>query len=352
MNTIAELIDRAYNNWNIAERVGAIGIELESRSRLPLARKMLARAIELQPTGNAEWYAALAFASFRDTANLAEDGERALVDGIEAMDSDMLKAWHAAFVEEDDIAQQIFAIVCDSGDCSVQFAYGQALLWRGHSSEALSVLRRAIQRVADNDVPAGLELYCGAMNWMRAQGADIDLYGEVKPYIERCIAAHPAVYQYRSLLVQMYQVLQQWEHVRSAALDTLAVFPDEETTMLALGSVSEKLGDDDAAALWYNRAIGAKTSFARARIHLGKLYERLGKVALAESVFRELPVANPLYHAGKIALACFLHRIGKDTEAHELFRSAYDRLKPHEKGALTRNPEAAALLQYLESATA
>ncbi len=350
MNTIVELIDRAYTNWNIAERVGAIGIELESRSRLPLARKMLARAIELKPTGSAEWYAVLAFASFRDTANLAEDGERALIDGIETMDSDVLKAWHAAFVEEEDIAQQIFEIVRDSDDISVQFTYGHALLWRGHNDEALSVLRRTIRRVPAETLPAGIDLYCGGLNWMRAQGADIDVETEVKPYIERCVVAYPDVYQYRSLLLQMYQVTQQWEQVCNTALATLAVFPDEETTMLALGSACEKLGDDEQAAMWYSRAIGAKPSYARARVHLGKLYERLGRAELAEIVFRELPVSNPTYHMGKIALACYLHRAGSSKEARGIFAGAYDRLKPHEKGALAANPDAAALLQQINEA--
>ena len=117
--------------------------------------------------------------------------------------------------------------------------------------------------------------------------------------------------------------------------------------MLALAGAFEKLGADEHAIMWYNRAIGAKPSFARARVQLGRLYERTGRHDMAESVFRELPAANPAYHMGKISLACYLHRAGNSAEAREVFAGAYDRLKPYEKGALMSNPDASALLQQL-----
>lgn len=352
MNTIPELIDRAYVNWNTADRLGIIGTELESRSRLPMARKILARALELDPTSHPEWYATLAFAHFRDTNNLAEDGERALVDGIETTDSGYLKAWHAAFVEEDDIAQQIIDHVRLDEEISAQFALGHALLWRGRNDEALHVLRKTIARLQADKAPLGLSEYCGAMNWMHAQGMDIVLDTEVQPYIDRLLEAFPAVYQYHALHMQRYQVEKDWEKVCSIARDILQQFPDEETTMLALATAYEKLGNDQHAIVWYNRAIGAKPSYVRARIQLGRLYERVGQQALAEEQFRDIPVANPSYHVGKIALAAYLQRAGQETEALAVFTAAYDRLRPYEKGSLEHNPDTKVLVERMHNASA
>lgn len=350
MNTIVDLLDRAYMNWNMADRLGEIGAELESRSRLALARKVLGRAVELEPNGNPEWYASLAFAHFRDTGNMAEDGERMLVEGIETTGSDMLKAWHGAFVDEEDIADQIFEIVRATPDVSVQFAYGQALLWRGRNEQALAVLRRAIQRVGDGETPSGLDNYISAMNWMFAQGAGVDADREIQPYIDRLIAAFPNVYQYRSLQLQRYQMEKNWEKVRDTALDIVKIFPDEETVMLALASAYEKLGDDNRAILWYNRAIGAKPSYVRARVQLGRVYERLGLNELAGQVFHEIPVANPGYYMGSMSLAAYLYRSGNEDEAQAIFNKTYSRLKPYEKGGLEQNPDTKVLFERMNTA--
>lgn len=350
MNTIVDLLDRAYMNWNMADRLGEIGLEFESRSRLALARKVLGRAIELEPEARPDWYASLAFAHFRDTANLAEDGERMLVEGIETTGSAMLMAWHAAFVEEDDIANQIFDIVRDQPELPVRFAYGQALLWRGRNDEALAVMRDAARRIAEDDLPSGLDSYIGALNWMFAQGANVDLDREVQPYLDRLIAAHPQAYQYHSLQIQRYQVEKDWEKVRETALETLQVFPDEETTMLALAGAYEKLGDDNRAILWYNRAIGAKPGYVRARAQLGRVYERLGLTDLAEQVFREIPVVNPGYRMGSISLAAFLYRAGNHDEAQEIFNTTYARLRPYEKGGLEQNPDTKVLFERMNAA--
>jgi tetratricopeptide (TPR) repeat protein len=352
MNTIVDLLDRAYMNWNMADRLGEIGTELESRSRLALARKVLGRAVELEPNAKPEWYASLAFAHFRDTGNMAEEGERLLVEGIETTDSDMLKAWHGAFVDEEDIAEQIFAIVHNTPDVGVQFTYGQALLWRGRNDQALMVMRQAIKRVGEGETPVGLDTYVSAMNWMAAQGAAIDIDTEIQPYIDRLIATSPNVYQYRSLQLQRYQVEKNWEKVRDTALETLQIFPDEETVMLALAGAYEKLGDDNRAILWYNRAIGAKYSYVRARVQLGRIYERLGMNDLAAQVFREIPAANPGYHMGSISLAAYLYRSGNLEEAQAVFNKTYSRLKPFEKGGLEHNPDTKVLFERMNTAGA
>ncbi|MCS6807684.1 MAG: tetratricopeptide repeat protein [Bacteroidota bacterium] len=347
--TIPELLSRAYsllahNDKHSAEELGHIGMELESRSRFYHARTILERAISLDPCSHPEWYVSLAFAHFRDvTGNFAADGERVLIEGIEETDSDYLKASYLAVLEgasSEDIADLV-EYLSSSSDCSVRFALGHSLLWRGEHAQALHVLREARTMLDDNSgVILGLDAYCAALNWMYAQGvATIDLDTEVRPYVERMIHCAPHVYNYRALHIQMYQVLKRYDVVISVAQNTLSTFPDEETTMVALASAYEKLGDDERAICWYNRAIGAKPSYARARSMLGKLYERRGNLSLAEEIFRDIERAFPEYYAGKIELAYFLRRIGKDCEAQALFRYAYDHLTTFEKVAVQQHPE-------------
>lgn len=346
-NTIAELLATAYtllpnNDKRSAEHLGRIGTELESRSRLAHARAILERAIQIDPLGHPEWYLSLAFAHFRDvTGSFAADGERIIVDGIEETDSDYLKASYLSILEGGDGSDitEMIEYLAASEDVSVRFALGHSLLWRGEQHRAYTLLRETVDLLGDDEVAVGLDSYCGALNWMRGQGMDIDLKSEVLPYLERLIHFSPNVYNFRALKIQMYQTLKEYEHVKNAALEALAVFPDEETTMVALASAYEKLGDDDRAILWYNRAVGAKPNFARARVMLGKLYERLGKQDVAEQVFREIGVAYPDYYAGKIEIAYFLRRIGKHSEATSLFRYAYDHLKTFEKASVEQHPD-------------
>jgi tetratricopeptide (TPR) repeat protein len=342
-NTIPFLIETAYTHWNDAITLGKIGTELETRSRLPEARMMLERALQLSPLQHPEWYLSLAFAHFRDvTGNYSPDGERLLTDGIEETDSDYLKASYLAMFDGNqnetelrDMVEYLAAL----DDVSVRFALGHSLLWRGEQERALTLLREAVETLGADETPLGLDSYCGAMNWMRGQRVAIDLHEEVQPYLARLVHAFPNVYNYRALTIQMHQTLRDYDAVRTTALETLRQFPDEETTMLALGAAAERLGNDAEAALWYNRAIGAKQTFARARVVLGKLYERTGVHVLAEQTFREIATAFPEYHAGKLEIAYFLKRSGKQSEATSLFRYAYDHLKTFEKATVEQHPE-------------
>jgi tetratricopeptide (TPR) repeat protein len=346
-NTISDLLALAYtllpnNDKRSAEELGRIGIELESRSRLAHARVILERALQIDPLAHPEWYLSLAFAHFREVAgNFAADGERIIIDGIEETDSDFLKASYLSVLEGGDSAElaDMIDYLATSDDVAVRFALGHSLLWRGEQERALTLLRETVEMLGEGEVSLGLDSYCGAMNWMRGQGMAIDLEHEVLPYLERLIHFAPNVYNYRALKIQMYQTLKQYDKVKAAALQALETFPDEETTMVALASACEKLGNDNSAILWYNRAIGAKPSYARARIMLGRLYERLGIMPQAEQVFREIASAFPEYYAGKLEIAYFLKRIGKNAEATSLFRYAYDHLKTFEKAAVEQHPE-------------
>lgn len=338
-NTIPYLIELAYTNWDNADLLGRIGTELESRTRLDVARRVLERALSLSPLQHPEWYLSLAFAHFRDTSgNYSADGERVLVDGIEETNSDYLKASYLSLFEGNEI-DDVIEYLRASDDVSVLFALGHSLLWRGEAETALTLLRETVERLDDGDAPLGLDAYSGAMNWMRGQGMAIDLQSEVLPYLERLIRFSPDTYNYRALHIQLFQTLRDYERVRTIAAEALKHFPDEETTMLALASANEKLSNDSEAIAWYNRAIGAKPSFVRARVMLGKLYEKRGETALAEMMFREISHANPDYNLGKLELAYFLRRTGKHNEAVSLFRYAYDRLKTFEKASVEQHPE-------------
>lgn len=351
MNTIPELLQAAYSRWNDAEQLGFIGMELESRSRLTFARVLLSRAIELSPLHHPEWYLSLAFAHFRDVGNLAADGEQILVSGIEETDSDFLKAAYLSVLEvdsHDDMADGLIDYLQESNEISVLFALGYSLLWRGDTQKAREILARAICLLPDQATVLGLDMYCGAMNWMFGQGSDINPLVDIYPYLQRLIRSFPDTYNYRALTIQMFQTMKNYDAVQTIAIETLRIFPDEETTMVALASALEKLDKKNEAIIWYNRAIGAKPSYIRARVMLAKLYERDGLTALAEQILREIPGAFPEFYAGTLEIAYFLHRHNRHEEAMSMFQYGYERLKPFEKATVEVHPDGKALFTAMQ----
>lgn len=346
MKLLTHLIHDGYSHWNEPERLAQIGAELESRTRLHEARTFLERAITLAPE-NPEPYTSLAFAYFRDSVNHAEAGEKTLVDGIEATNSDILKAWYAAFQEDDSIATLLIEEVRPSDDISVQLTLAGSYLWRGLTDESYDLFRKTITLIPEGATPKGLDSYCSSMCWMSSQKPDINLERDVLPHVKNLIRSSPESYSNRALELQVFQVLKNWEKVKDVALGILQDFPDEETTMLALAIAYEKLEDLDHAIIWLNRAIGAKPSFVRARINVAKIYEKQEKIELAEEIMREIPIANPDYNFGRINLSVFLYRIGKHDEALSLFRPAYSKLKPWEKTAVENSPEGKALIEKM-----
>ena len=343
--TIEYLIDDAYTHWNNAGHVARIGIELESRTRLDIARKFLRRALYLDPTGNPEWYSYLAFACFRDVKKMDEEGELALTEGIEKTNSDYLKANYSAFMEEEQAAEDMIEQTRSSKDPAVGFAVGFALNWRGRMDEAMEQFRSVVAKLADDEFPMGLEDYVFGLTWAKAQGHDIDLDDYALPTINRLIAHDPLRYQYRTIKIQTLQVLQRWEEVMEACRETLLIMPDEETTMLARGIALEKLGNADEALLWYSRAIGSKPSFARARLNISKILEKKGEIDKAEEYLREIPVAFPEYTFGNIFLSFFQQRNNKLDAALQSFENSYALLKNHEKPMVARYPEGKELLK-------
>jgi tetratricopeptide (TPR) repeat protein len=127
-------------------------------------------------------------------------------------------------------------------------------------------------------------------------------------------------------------------------LGALARFPDEESVMQFVGRAFREKGDADRAALWFARAIGAKHSFAGARVDLARLLEGQGKLDPAEEILREIPAANPGYAQGPVSLALFLARRERWAEAETLLLEAWPKLADWQRENLKRNPDAALLL--------
>lgn len=336
MATINDLINAGFQHWNEPARLVEIAEELESRSRLSQSRLFLDRALALDANVSPYAYYTLAFTYFRDAGNRAEDGENALMDGIEATDSDIVKAWYAAMLEDESLAETLLNDVRINDDISVRLALGGALHWRGRIEESLDVFRGATAQVEPGKTPDGLKTYCSSLIWMYAQGFDIDLDTEVKPRIMDLLREYPERYSVISLTVQYYQVLQDWEQTAAMARRLLEIIPDEETTMLALAIALRNLNEEDRAIMWLNRAIGAKPSFARARAVLAGIYEKQGKFDLAEEIAREIPIMNPGYIMGKAFAADILRRIGKTDEAVAMFHEGYAAMKPYEKGEIAQ----------------
>lgn len=337
MATVIDLINAGYRHWNDPGRLVEIAEELEARSRLEQARLFLERALALAPEDYPKAYYTLAFTYFRDSGNRGEDGENALMDGIEATDSDIVKAWYAAMLEDDALSEILLAEVRENADISVQFALAGALHWRGRGEEALALFRETIAKVPAGETPEGVANYCSSVIWMKSTGMDVDLEAEVKPRLADLVRNYPDRYTVLSMTLQYFQALRDWQGVMHAAQRLLAVIPDEETTMLALGISYRNLEQYDHAIMWLNRAIGVKPSFARARIVLAAIYEKVGKPELAEEVALEIPSANPGYAVGKLQAADVLRRLGKTEQAVAMFREGYAALKPYEKGGVHAN---------------
>ena len=111
------------------------------------------------------------------------------------------------------------------------------------------------------------------------------------------------------------------------------------------GRAYRELGDLDRAALCQARAIGMKPSFVGARIELGKCYEGMGKLDLAEEVFREIEGANPEYAAGPISLALFLGRREEWEEAERIAIETWPNLLDWQRARLMNQPDVKALFE-------
>ena len=341
MATIEQLLHEAYTHWDDGPRLARLGCEIHDRNRLDHARRVLRRAVELAPD-DADAWAHLGYAHFRSLDD--EGGREVLRRGIEATGSDALKTTLASFSEGAE-AEQLRAGLQETTDLGARASLLSARFWAGEKDDALQGLKDLVAAHPDADDPADtlLWLLIRARNSNAIEG--LDLHDEGVPLVDARIARRPDEVGAWSLKLMMLAAEKDWAGVLETTKDALARFPDEESVMQLRARAFRETGDEERAVLWFNRAIGAKPSFAGARIELARLYERQGKLDLAEEVFRDLQVANPDYAFSPLGLALFLSRRERWEEAESLFLGAWRGLPEFLKPAVLGNPDAQPLLE-------
>jgi tetratricopeptide (TPR) repeat protein len=332
--TINDLLRKGYTSWNQPETLLEVGMELESRSRLSEARTFLQRVIEIDSKNFPQAYVILAYSFMRD--NNPEEGEIAFTNGIEETDSGYVKASYICILEDQTIEDQFVHWCSMQNDATVLMTLGASLIWKGRKKEALDFCRRGIQLVHPKSIPLGLSEYCFTMLWLFTNGENIDLSTEVTPYIQLLLEQNPQNYNYHNFQLIYHQNKQEWAEVVEYGKKMIEVFPDEETTMLAIAVAYVKLGDDQRAIHWLSRAIGSKPSFVRARRQLAAIYAKLEQIDLALEIMRQIPAANPSNGMGYLFTAGFIYKYSPDSkeEAEQIFKKGYSKLFEYEKGSL------------------
>lgn len=339
--TIQDLLKKADSHWDDADVLIDIGTELESRTRLPEARRILERALGLAPKDFPEAYATLAFTHFRDNASTAEKGEMVLIQGLEITDSDYLKAWYVAFIDDPPARDYFIEYLGNHADPRLRIILGHALLWQGMHDESQRVLSEAIKGLGPeymDILPKELTVYCSSLVWLKGAKPDLDIEQRVIPILLALQERYPDVYMNHASEITAWQVLKNWNNVIDASKKTLAKFPDEETTMLAMALAYDKLGKPHHALHLLAKAIGIKPSFARARMVSARILESLGELELAKELIYQIPEANPQYTVGIVHTAIWAFEHGDKQSALEFYRRGYADLKPFEKSQFESHP--------------
>ena len=339
--TIQELLNKADTHWDNADTLFHIGTELESRTRLPEARRILERALGLAPKDMPEAYATLAFTHFRDNASTAEKGEMTLIQGLEATDSDILKAWYVAFIDDPPARDYFIEYLGNHADPRLRIILGHALLWQGMHEESYQVLtdaRASFGPGIPELLPKELSVYCSSLVWLKGAIPSINLRESVIPILHALQERYTDIYVNHATEITAWQVEKDWNTVLDACHKTLLRFPDEETTMLAMGLAFDKLSKPHHALHYLGRAIGIKPSFARARMVSARILESLGEIDLARELMYQIPSANPRYAVGILQTAIWAFEHGDKSFALELYRRSYAELKPFEKSQFESHP--------------
>ena len=340
MPTIDHLLAHVAPRWDDAAALVRIGRELHDRNRLPASRVVLGRALELDPKVSPDAWIWLAFAQFRDWRE--EEGFATLRKGIEVTDSDRIRSSLLGFTPDEAEQHALHERLEKSDDPAIRADLEWAKLWAGDEGALDRVAALAEANPDDDDLRSTYAFMLIGARRQKKTGKDLREVGI--PLAKAKIAAAPDAISGYSLWLQMLLVEEDWDGLLTATAGVLNRFPDEESVMQWRGQAFEKKGDDERAAHWYARAIGAKPSFAGARRDLGKLYERQGNLDRAEEIFREIPAAYPQYPIGPVSLALFLSRHERWEEAEKLLIDAWPGLPEWAKGSLKGQPDAAALM--------
>ncbi|MHC4471732.1 MAG: tetratricopeptide repeat protein [Planctomycetota bacterium] len=341
MPTVEHLIRAAYSHWDDPDLLSHLGRELHDRNRLDFAKEVLERALELNADDQEAW-THLSFAHYRSFDD--EEGSATLRRGIEATDSDVIKATLVGFTSDEEESERLRAELESSEVPSIRSSLIQKRFWQGEK-EAYDELRALLEEHPDDPDTRDSFLWLLFAAKNRGMLDEVDIREEGVPLAELKIAEDPDGISGYWMLAQMYVGEKDWDGVLVVAERALRRFPDEETIMQLAGRALREGGDHDRAIGLLSRAIGAKPSFAGARIDLGKIYEQQGNLELAEEIFREIPVANPDYAAGPLSLALFLGRQERWEEAEKIFRATWPSVPTWYRGMLKGNPDAKPLLE-------
>jgi tetratricopeptide (TPR) repeat protein len=342
MITIESLLTEAYRNWDDFETLVRTGRELHDRNRLPASCEVLERAVALRPEASPDAWGTLSFAYMRGFEH--EKGLEALRRGIAATGSDELRSTLASYTKDEGEAKRLREIVAGSELPSIRAAAASQRFHDGEHEPALAEIRALREAHPDDEDVA--HTFC----WMMMNGKGMGVVDasavreEAIPVIDGRIEEEPDRVWSRTMKLMMLAGLEDWRGLLEATEESLARFPDEETHWQFRGRAFREMGDHLRAAAALSRAIGAKPSFAGARVDLGKTYEAMDRLDLAEEVFRETPVANPGYPGGTVSLALFLARRERWDEAETLLLEAWPRLPDWMRKVLPANPAAKALL--------
>ena len=343
MRTIESLSSEAHDHWDDARALFPVGRELHDRNRLPAARTVLERCIELDPSGEPDAYAYLSYAWYRDSN--APKGDETLRRGIEATGSDDLRSTLSNFTSDPEEGKALRESIAGSEVPTIQAALlAQEFYSSKEPATALeAVMAHAAEHADVMDIQENLMwTLISAKGRKLVEG--LDLHEVAVPLADRKIAADPdEVFGYWMKSQMMIQE-EDWSGLLATTEAALARFPDDETMMQFRGRACRKSGDEARAMDWFSRAIGAKHSFAGARVELAKIHEDNGRLDVAEAIFREIPGANPDYTAGPVSVALFLARQERWAEAEETFLAAWPNLPAWYRGQFMQNPDAKALL--------
>jgi len=333
--TIPELIVKGYQNWDNASVLCEVGSELEDRARFIPARIFLERCIELDPSGQPPAYIHLAYSHFRDAAGgyEMEKGLSAMQHGLAATDSDLIRVILGSWMggEDEEEAQDLMQTAADRCNDVHPITVAAVRMWRDgmdNAVEALGDVDTTVQQVLDMDDAsvqtdlALILLHLGVEGRIELDKTTIDVVLEAAMR-----SGSEKIDTYKSA-VNIYRALDRWEKVGAVCARGLDFIPDEETLMHNLAVANLNLGDTVHAEKWYQRAIGAKPSFAGARIGLAQLYDAQGRKDEAVETAREVVSANPDFVFGHAQAAVILDRNGLTAEGLDILRGIRESLAP------------------------
>ncbi len=342
MPTIEDLLSEACCNWDNPGVLARTGREIQHRNRLDHARRILHRAVKLDPTGDVDAWKYLAFAYYRDMKS--EEGAEVLRNGIAATGSDSIKATLAGFSDDEEEKARLCGELAETTVPGAQ----AGLLWRrfhaGEAAEAIEALETLRTEYPDDGDVRDTMLWMYIFARQRNAIEGLDLHEKAIPMAKAKIGEEPESIYGHTLLVWMLTVEKDWDGVLAGTSDALAIHPDDETMMQWRGQAYRENGDLPRAMACLNRAIGMKSSFVGSRVDLARLHESREEFDLAEEILREIPTANPAYAAGPISLALFLTRRERFEEAEKLIIEAWPKLPRWIVGSLKANPDAEMLL--------